>query len=54
MGEDPKAHRLVDPIPLFRRKFSEPLRNEGSVVRDERIFAALDVFETRKARTGYF
>jgi len=37
---------------LRRGEFVEPFGNEGGVVRDERVLAALEVFEAREARTG--
>ena len=58
MGEDPKAHGLVDPISLFRGEFGEPLRHEGGVVPVERSKAELVVFDyfssgvTRAGRRG--
>jgi hypothetical protein len=32
VGEDPQAHRLVDPMPHSRGEVGQPLGREGSVV----------------------
>jgi hypothetical protein len=48
----PASSHVVDLVSLHRGEFVEPLGHQGGVVRDERILAALEVFEAREARTS--